>query len=246
MKRLIISYCIILVNTSLFGQSFPDGMSYQAQVYSSTGGVLADVVVGIRFNIRAGSMSGTIVWQEDHTITLDNVGHFSTVVGMGVSTGAGSVLAFSDIVWSDNTYFLEMLVDEANDGSFVSTMTQQMMAVPFAYHTKTTSQKYSLSGLEDVDTAGVQVGDILKWNGTTWTPAKDSIASCDTVAYASSAGHTIYADTAMYADTCVIVGYVDSTGFSFFSIQAIMPFIVIPPYTLIPLLSHYMPFKTGI
>ncbi|NQX98375.1 MAG: hypothetical protein HRT73_10930, partial [Flavobacteriales bacterium] len=64
--------------------------------------------------------------------------------------------------------FIEMLVDENNVGTYVSTMTQQLMAVPFSYHSKTTSQEFSLSGLQDVDTTGIQIGDVLEWDGAQW------------------------------------------------------------------------------
>jgi len=90
------------------------------------------------------------------------------------------------------------------------------MAVPFAYHSKTTEQKYSLSELQDVDTTGIQIGDILEWNGIAWVPTQDSVATCDTVAYAIESDSSNYADTATYAFNCVAVSvtYVDSTSFA--------------------------------
>ena len=39
--------------------------------------------------------------------------------------------------------------------SFISVNTQQLLAVPFAFHAKTTSQEFELSNLSDVDTTGI-------------------------------------------------------------------------------------------
>lgn len=199
-----------------FAQTFPEGITYQAQVFSSSGGILSGVDVDVRFNVRSTSMAGPIVWQEDHTVTLSDLGHFGTNIGQGTSTGAGSAASFDGIDWAADSYFLEMLVDESMSGSFVSAMTHQMMAVPFAYHSKTTAQQYSLSELQDVDTTGVEVGDILKWDGFAWVPDQDSVASCDTVAYALQSDTAAYADTAFYASNCetVSVTFVDSADFS--------------------------------
>ena len=115
MKKLIISLILCFGLSPLFGQSFPEGIAYQAQVFSQTGGLLSDVNVDVRFNIREGSLTGAIVWQEDHTVLLNELGHFATVIGEGTSTGGGSASSFDAINWSSNSHFLEMLVDEEMD-----------------------------------------------------------------------------------------------------------------------------------
>lgn len=218
MKTLIVSALTILLGLSGFGQGFPEGIPFQAQILSQSGGILSNVNVGVRFNIRQTSISGPIVWQEDHAVTVNDLGHFSVNVGTGVSTGAGSVVLFSDINWSTGSFFIELLVDEMNTSVFNSIMVQQFMAVPYAYHSKTSSQQYALSQLQDVDTTGIQVGHVLKWNGVSWISAPDDIAvACDTVDYAATSQNSVYSDTAIYALNCVSVGYVDTASFAFYS-----------------------------
>lgn len=201
--------------SSVFGQDFPEGISYQAQVRASDGAFLSDVTIGVEFNIRATTMTGTIVWQEKHTIDLNNLGHFSAVIGTGASTGVGTSPLFSEIDWAATTYYLEMLIDENNTGDFVSSMTQQMMAVPFAFHSKTTSQQFALSELMDVDVTGIEVGDVLKWNGSQWVASEDLFP--DTVSYAYSSAHAEFADTATYAINCEVPELVDSASYSYYS-----------------------------
>lgn len=201
--------------SSVFAQDFPEGISYQAQVRASDGAFLSDVTIGVEFNIRATTMTGTIVWQEKHSVDLNNLGHFSAVIGTGASTGVGTSPLFSEIDWAATTYYLEMLVDENNTGDFVSSMTQQMMAVPFAFHAKTTSQEFALSELIDVDVTGIEVGDVLKWNGSQWVASEDLLP--DTVSYAYSSAHAEFADTATYAINCEIPELVDSASYSYYS-----------------------------
>lgn len=212
MKNWIVSSLLLCCAQFLFGQGvFPEGIAYQVQVSNSDGGFLSDVTIGVRFNIRSSAIDGTVAWQEDHTVLLDEFGHFDLVIGEGVSTGGGTSPAFSGINWSASVYFLEMLIDEENSGSFVTSMTQQMMAVPYAFHAKTTDQEFALSQLTDVDTTGIEIGDILVWDGTNWVAEG---ARIDSVAYAA---HSVYADTATYALNCLPSEFVDSAGYAYYA-----------------------------
>ncbi len=196
-----------------FGQDFPEGISYQAQVRSADGGFLSDATIGVEFNIRATTFTGTILWQERHLVTTNEFGHLELVIGQGVSTGIGTTPTFDAIDWGGTNHFLEMRIDEENVGSFVTSMTQQMMAVPFAFHSKTTAQKFALASLSDVDTAGIEIGDVLKWNGSTWLPSVD--LSPDTVSFAFYSDSAFFADTALFAINCETPELVDSSNYAY-------------------------------
>jgi hypothetical protein len=215
MKNWIISILLLQFCTVSFGQTFPEGIAYQAQIFDEDGGYLAEETVGIRFNIRANAILGSIVWQEDHLVTLSDIGHFNLVVGQGVSSGVGSAGSFEEIDWSSGVYFLELLADKTMSGSYNSILTQQMVAVPFAFHAKTTDQKFAMSELLDVDTTGIQIGDVLKWDGVAWVPAIDDVA--DTVEFAIESGFSFYADTANYAFNCENPVLVDSATYAYFA-----------------------------
>lgn len=215
MKNWIITSIFLLCINLVFSQEFPEGISYQAQVHNSDGGFLSDATIGVEFSIRASAMDGEIVWQERHILSTNDLGHFSAVIGEGTTTGVGSSPAFDVIDWASSIFFLEMAIDEDNSGDFVSSMTQQMMAVPYAFTAKTTSQEFALSELSDVDTTGIEVGDILKWNGVAWVPEENAIP--DTVSFAYNSDSAVYADTAAYALNCGIPELVDSAGYAYYA-----------------------------
>ena len=215
MKNWIITSLFLLCINLVYSQEFPEGISYQAQVHNSDGGFLSDATIGVEFSIRASAMDGEIVWQERHTPSTNDLGHISVVIGEGTSTGVGTSPTFDVIDWSGGIYFLEMSIDEDNSGAFVSSMVQQMMAVPFAFTSKTTSQEFALSELSDVDTTGIEVGDVLKWDGATWVPEEHIYP--DTVSFAFHSDSAVYADTAAYALNCGIPEFVDSAGYAYYA-----------------------------
>ncbi|MEX1002117.1 MAG: tail fiber domain-containing protein [Crocinitomicaceae bacterium] len=217
MKNWIISMAVLL-SCSAWTQQFPEGIAYQAQIFGSGGQFLSNTAVGIEFNIRSTSMTGTVVWQETHTVLTNELGHVSLVIGEGTPTGSGTVSSFSNIPWGDDIYFVEMLVDENNSGNYISSMTQQLMAVPFAFHSKTTDQTFNLSGLDDVDTTGLQIGDILKWDGAQWVPGTDNFTTnADTAQFALNSGNSVYSDTSFFAVNCISGQPADSAAYSHYS-----------------------------
>lgn len=219
MKNLVISF-LLLFSVFSRAQFFPEGIPFQAQIFGQSGNFLSNTTIGVRFNLRSTSASGILVWQEDHLILLNAYGNFSAVVGTGIATGAGTASSFSSIDWSSGIYFLELLVDEDNIGSYVSVSNEQLMSVPFAYHAKTTSQQFALSGLTDVDTSGIQVGDILKWDGVKWVPQPDDLVA-DTVNYSQQSGHAVYSDTATFALNCLPLVWSDSSYFAWMANNAV-------------------------
>ncbi len=222
MKKFILSITIIF--TSFFGisQIFPEGIAYQAQLLGSNGNILSNQNINVRFNIRKSTFNGQIVWQENHSLLTSNLGHIATVIGQGTSTGQGSISNFSDIQWISDSYFIEMLIDENNTNNFVSAGTQQCLAVPYAFHSKTSSQKYNLANLEDVDTTGIEIGDVLKWNGLKWISAEDELLTLsDSANFAMFADSSQFADTTNYAyfsnqsDSANHASFADSSSFAF-------------------------------
>ena len=215
MKNWIIISLLLLTSISGNAQTFPEGMAYQAQIYDMDGTFMSEATVGIEFTLRSEDMAGTIVWQERHTVTLNEMGHFSAVIGEGLTTGTGTAASFDAINWGDNTHFLEMAVDRDLSGTFVTSINQQLMAVPYAFHAKTTAQKFKLTELLDVDTLGIEIGDVLKWDGDNWVPGEDLYAdTLDFVFYADSAN---YADTADFALNCETPVWVDSAGYAVYA-----------------------------
>jgi hypothetical protein len=122
MKKLLFTL-LISITTLAYSQA-PQQISYQGVARSTSGTVLANQPIGIRFEIHQGSASGTIVFTETHTgVSTNAFGLFTTYIG--------SINNLSVINWATNSYFIEVSIDP-NIGTFSSLGSQQLMSVPYA------------------------------------------------------------------------------------------------------------------
>jgi hypothetical protein len=96
---------------TIFAQTVPQGINYQAVARDASGATLVNQTLGIQLSIIAGSGSGSIVWQEQHNVTTNNYGLFTTTIGQGISTGIGSQPSFADIDWGAASHFTKVELD---------------------------------------------------------------------------------------------------------------------------------------
>jgi hypothetical protein len=223
LTKIALLFAVFLTVASSAGaQGVPEGFQYQAVLYDASGTALSAQTVDLRIGLISNNISGTLEYEEDHTVTTDNFGLVSLVIGQGTSTGSGAVAQFSAIEWSADDMFVNVALDQQQSGSFVNIATTQLFAVPYAMHSKTTDQQYAINGLVDVDTAGLQIGHNLIWDGTNWIPGVSSI-NIDTAIYAIDAGTAGYSDTASFAlnaqniipsDTALFAWNADSANYA--------------------------------
>ncbi|MHA3789454.1 hypothetical protein ACX0HA_14680 [Flavobacterium hauense] len=109
----------------------PQGFNYQAVIRNSTGAVVANQEVSLKFNIIQGQATNTATYIEQHTATTDDFGTVNLVVGQGISTSG----TFQQINWALGNYFLGI---EVNIGQgFVTMGTTQLLSVPYALYAAT-------------------------------------------------------------------------------------------------------------
>lgn len=189
------SISFLVVVFVLKAQAPPQAINYQA-VARDAGGNLITGPVGVRISIRSGSATGPVVYQESHNAVANNYGLFNLSIGQGTPLSG----TFAAIDWSAGPYFAQV---EVNPGSgFIQMGTQQMLSVPYALYAArsatadnapspttitggpginvtggpsqyTISANLAMNDLTDVNTAGVAAGQVLKWDGSQWTPAND-------------------------------------------------------------------------
>ena len=96
--------------------------------------------VNVRFSILDSVATGTVVYQETHSATTNNVGIFNVNVGLGTAvTGT-----LSGVNWGKNAKFMKMELDITGTGSnYVGMGTQQMMAVPYSLYSATSGTTQS-------------------------------------------------------------------------------------------------------
>jgi hypothetical protein len=126
MKKLITLLTLILALNS-FAQA-PQGFNYQATVRNNSGQLLLSQNVAFKISIISGTPAGTVVYNETHNVTTDDLGHVSLVVGQGSATTG----VFSQIDWSLGNHYMGI---ELNTGSgFVAMGTTQLLSVPYALY----------------------------------------------------------------------------------------------------------------
>lgn len=113
----------------------PLGIPYQSVVRNSSGNIVANQSVTIRFSIHDSSLTGSIVYQETHSPTTNAFGQVSLTIGLGiVSTGI-----FAAINWAQHSKFLQVELDVTGGTTYIDMGTTQLMSVPFALYANTAS-----------------------------------------------------------------------------------------------------------
>ncbi|MCX6351399.1 MAG: hypothetical protein NTX03_06030 [Bacteroidetes bacterium] len=139
MKKNLLMMCLItLLSYQAFAQS-PQAIPYQAVARNSSGVLIANQSISLRFSIRAGTATGTVVYKETQTATTNKFGSFSVNIGKGtVVTGT-----FSSIRWDSASKFMQVELDAAGGTSYTDMGTQQMLSVPYAlFATATPAKEY--------------------------------------------------------------------------------------------------------
>ncbi len=178
MKRIAILFTAIFVNISiLLAQAPPQGINYQAVVYSDNGNnqpglnvpgqVLRNKSIRVRFTLIQNSANGTEVYKEVHTTTTDAFGMFSLVIGEGIQQGNAT---FSSINWSTGKHFLKVEIDKNGTTNFVTMSNQQLLSVPYAlYSDKASYATSSGNGISSVSDNGNGTLTFTYFDGSTYT-----------------------------------------------------------------------------
>lgn len=178
MKKIAILFTLVFVNISiLLAQAPPQGINYQAVVYSDHGNnqpglnvpgqVLRNKNIKVRFTIIQNATSGSEVYKETHSTTTDAFGMFSLVIGQGTQVGS---IAFSGINWGAGKHFLKVEIDKNAGSNFVTMSNQQLLSVPYAlYADKSTYSTTSGNGIVSVSDNGNGTLTFTYFDGSTYT-----------------------------------------------------------------------------
>jgi len=134
MKRTLITIFSILFCAITFAQSVPQGINYQAVARDSTGAVLMNQNLTIQFSIISDISTGNISWQETHSVSTNDYGLYTAIIGQGTTTiPFGSSATFDVIDWGASNHLLKVEVDYGN-GILVDMGTTAFMSVPYALY----------------------------------------------------------------------------------------------------------------
>jgi hypothetical protein len=176
MKKIITICAAILISASVFAQA-PDGINYQAVIRNLSGTLVANTTIAIRIQIKQTSASGTIVFQERHSVTTSAQGVVNLVIGQGTLLGGN----FSSINWATGPYFVSLGVSFTNGTNYLDYGSQQLMSVPYALYAKNAGNQLNqwrygnaiplaaLGAMGDFYLNMTNGNVYYKSNATTWT-----------------------------------------------------------------------------
>ena len=130
MKKLLL-FSFLLLSIFAFSQA-PEGINYQAVIRNSSGNLVSSTTVAIRVQVRQTTSSGTVIYQERHSVLTSAQGLINMVIGAGTP----QVGTFNGINWGNGPYYVNLAVDFANGINYQDFGTQQLMSVPYALYAK--------------------------------------------------------------------------------------------------------------
>jgi Chaperone of endosialidase len=177
MKKILsflITLCLFCANAN--AQGIPTKyLNYQAVIRNNSGDVIANQFVSLRFGIFQDTLPLTIapVFQEVHVTKTNAFGQVNLVIGKGAATYG----IYDTLSWKGKYRYLKIELDADGGTVFKKMGYAQFQTVPYAQVALDAINKPSLGELSNVNTTGAAAGQVLKFNGTNWTPATDATSS---------------------------------------------------------------------
>ena len=132
MRKSVLSVFFVCLSFIAFSQA-PTLVNYQGVARDASGNILANQAIGLQIDIRQGTPTGIIVFEETHAVNTSGFGLFNIQIGSGsIITGA-----IGAIDWSNGPYYIEVGLDPSGGTSYVSMGVAQMLSVPYALYAET-------------------------------------------------------------------------------------------------------------
>ena len=128
MKKFYAILCLVIASLTQLQAQAPQGFNYQATVRNSAGDLIIDTNVYFKFNVIQGSDTSVPIFTETHYVPTDDLGQVNLVIGQGTPS-AGT---FSELDWSQGSYYLGIELDTGN--GYVAMGTTQLLSVPYALY----------------------------------------------------------------------------------------------------------------
>jgi hypothetical protein len=130
-KKTLSTLLSVLFCAITFAQSVPQGINYQAVARDANGDLLMNQALTIQFSVISDITTSAVSWQETHSVTTNDYGLYTAIIGGGTATSVSTSPTFDVINWGSTTHFLKVEMDGVDMG------TTQLMSAPYSLHTKT-------------------------------------------------------------------------------------------------------------
>jgi len=141
MKKISILIAILLLALSIHAQA-PQKFSYQTVIRNSSNQLLVGQTVGIKISILQGSANGNAVYVETHSPQTNANGLATLEIGGGTLLSGN----FANINLANGPFFVKTETDPNGGNNYTITNTSQLLSVPYALYSNSTSSSVSSSG----------------------------------------------------------------------------------------------------
>ncbi|MDB4250940.1 hypothetical protein N9815_01280 [Flavobacteriales bacterium] len=132
MKKILLTLLSVLFCAITFAQSVPQGINYQAVARDASGAVLMNQALTIQFSVISDIATSAVSWQETHTVSTNDYGLYTAIIGQGTATSVGSSVTFDVIDWGASNHLLKVEVDFGS--GYVDMGTTAFMSVPYSLY----------------------------------------------------------------------------------------------------------------
>jgi len=160
MKNILLLFITLLTASCLTAQ--PQSFKYQAVARNSNGIIISNANIGLKIEIRKGSINSNAVYTETFATTSNSIG----IINVNIGEGAPVTATFPDINWGNDNYFLHIAIDVNGGTSYQDMGTTQLLSVPYSLYTGSIFVKYSNDTLYIGDQYVIIGGDTPPPGGT--------------------------------------------------------------------------------
>jgi hypothetical protein len=162
MKKLFTHLIFLIAFVSANAQA-PQGINYQAVARNSSGSVLSSQAVGVRISIIDATPTGTVQFSETHSVTTNQFGLFTIVIGNG-TPGTGS---FGAITWATGVKYVKVEIDPAGGSAYIDMGVSKFQSVPYALFSGSSPINGTANNLIKFTGATTGGNSVITENGTT-------------------------------------------------------------------------------
>ena len=155
MKKILLTLTSVLFCAITFAQSVPQGINYQAVARDTLGNEITNQSLNIRFTIQKQIFIGSYLnqYQENHSVTTNDFGLFSVVIGQGIS----SMGILGNINWS-SAHALKVEIDNGN--GYIDMGVVPFMSVPFSFKAESAVTADNANPYDEIQNLSIS-GDTL-------------------------------------------------------------------------------------